>query len=136
MKKIIIASLLLIFCLPVFASQWIEIFGKKYIDFESIELYPKDKIIKFWTKNLRVNPKEKYDNEDYWYTVSKWALSCNTKEHRIEAISIYNLKDELIDADSTIPNWNAIAPDTYAEGYYKMFCLLPFNKNPLLNGGK
>ena len=131
MKKLLIVFLLIILSPLVNAAQWIEIFEKQYIDFQSIELFPKENIIKFWVKALRKDPNDKFADLDYWYTMSKWNLSCNSKQTRIESIAIYDLKQKIIFSDDTTPNWNAIIPETYADGYYRLFCLIPFNENPL-----
>ena len=133
MKKFILILLSFIVFIPSsFASRWVEILEKQYIDFESIEIYPQKKIIKFWIKALRKSPQDKFDNKDYWYSVEKWALSCSGKYSRLEAINFYDLKEKLIYNDSMLPEWNLIVPDSNADAYYRLFCLVPFNENPLL----
>lgn len=133
MKKFLILFLLLVVFSPIcFGAQWVEIFEKQYVDFESIELIPTKKIIKFWIKSLRKSPQDKFLDQGYWYSINQWAISCKDRHSRLEAINYYDLNERLIYGDAMTPEWDAIAPETYTEGYYKLFCLVPFNDNPLL----
>ena len=129
MKKFLILALFFVILSPfAIASDWFEIFEKQYIDFSSIQISPQTKTIKFWVKKLRTNPKEKFLGIDYWYAMNKWSISCSTRQSRIESVTIYDLKKQVIYSDDTIPEWNEIVPDTYAEGYYKILCSRIFNK--------
>lgn len=132
MKKILILFLLLGFVSPVFAAEWREIFEKKYIDISSIER--SGDIITFWTKFLRKDAKEVFqiNNKPYWYTISRWNIDCANKKERINVITAYDLKGDLMYSDEYNSEWNTIIPDTYADGFYRLFCLLPYEDNPLL----
>lgn len=132
MKKIIVLFLLLIFAVPVFASQWFQIFEKQSIDMESINTYGKQNIIKFWVKAEPKDKTQKYLDKEYSYVLSYFALSCKDKKSRIESIIIYDKNLKILHSDNDVPNWENIIPDTYSDGYYKAFCLIPFKKNPLL----
>lgn len=141
MKKFLIIILLLFFVSPVFASEWFEIFEKLYIDMSSLEVNPNKNTINFWVKALRKDSKDTFPNREgkeipYWYSINKWSLDCNNKKTRIEISAIYDLNGKVIYSDEYIPEWNTIIPDTYAEGFYRLFCIIPFEENPLLNGGK
>lgn len=131
MKKIIALCCLLLFSLPAIAADWKEIFEKRYVDFETIS-YNQNQI-KFWQKALRENPKDKFDNKDYWYTMSYYNLDCKNKTVRTEAIAVYDLKGKPLYSDSYISEWETIFPDTYMDAYYRIFCLVPFEENPLLH---
>lgn len=134
MKKFIFLIIgVLILALPVLAADWKEIFEKKYIDFETITVNDYDKTIRFWEKALRKDVNDKYDGKPYWYTMSKFAISCSSKQSRIEAFAIYDLKGKILYSDNYKPEWNEIFPDTYADGYYRLFCIVDFLQNPLLN---
>lgn len=131
LTSIIITILLSLQFLPVFAANWTEIFEKQYVDLESIKINKKDNTVQFWVKALRKDPKELFDDKPYWYMINKWNISCY-KYSRIESINVYDLNEKIIYSDSYIPKWNDIIPDTYADGYYRLFCLIPFEQNPLL----
>ena len=130
MKKIICTLLLLGACLPVFAAKWGEIFEKKYIDLETITPNYQYKTVTFWTKDLRKNASDKILGKDYWFTMNKWEISCNDKMSRIRSIYVYDLQSNLMFEDTTVPSFNEIIPENYADGYYRLFCLVPFDKNP------
>lgn len=136
MKKFLLVLLFMIFCInSCYASIWVEIFEKQYLDVDSIVTNETSHNIKFWIKALRKNPKDMVPmvNKPYWYTLNLWNIDCENRYSRIESIYVYGLKNEILYSDSYIPDWNAIAPDTYAEGYYRLFCLLPFKENPIIN---
>lgn len=137
MKKIltssIITMLLSLQFLPVcFAANWVEIFEKQYLDIENVKTNKSHNTIQFWVKTLRKDPKELFDNKPYWFMINKWNIDCDNKYSRIESVNVYDLKGKNIYSDSYIPKWNDIIPDTYADGYYRLFCLIPFEQNPLL----
>lgn len=139
MKKFLILFITLIILSPfVLAANWFEIYEKQYIDTESIEVYPKTNIVKFWVKTLRKDPNEKILGKDYWYMINKWALNCSDKKVSIQAIAVYDLKEKLLvsDSSSSYYTWDEIIPDSYADGFYRMYCLLPFDDNPLLQYSK
>jgi len=132
MKKVLALLLVLLFASPVFAAEWREIFEKKYIDMSSIER--SGDVITFWTKFLRKDAKEVFpiNNKPYWYTISRWNIDCANKKERINVITVYDLKGDLMYSDEYNSEWNTIIPDTYADGFYRLFCLLPYEDNPLL----
>ena len=138
MNKVIILFILFLISVNVcFATEWYEIFEKQYLHLTTIEPHYKDNSVIFWVKALRKDASEKIPNEKgetvpYWYSMAKWHLDCINKKERIEVLAIYDLKQKPIFWDETIPEWNTIVPDTYADGFYRLFCLLPFNENPLL----
>jgi hypothetical protein len=133
MKKILALVILLSITAPVFATDWKVIFEKKYLDISSIER--KGDIITFWTKFLRKDSKELAPglNKPYWYILHHWNMDCANKKERIDTLAIYGLKGELIYSDDYTPEWNTIIPDTYADGFYNIFCSVPYDENPWLN---
>ncbi len=133
MKKIFIFTyLFLFFACPAFSARWGEIFEKKYIDLETITPNYQEKTLTFWTKDLRKNASDKILGKDYWFIMNKWEISCSDKMSRIRSIYIYDLQNNLIYEDTTVPSFNEIVPETYADGYYRLFCLVPFDENPFL----
>ena len=132
MKKLLALFILLSITTPVFAAEWREIFEKKYIDISSIER--KGDIITFWTKFLRKDPKELVPvlNKPYWYMIDRWNIDCVNKKERIDVVTVYDLKGDLIYSDEFNAEWGTIIPDTYAEGFYSLFCIAPYEDNPLL----
>ena len=130
MKKLLITFLLFALLPLANAAQWVEIFEKQYVDLTTIEVNTKTGIVNFWVKALRKDPSDKFGGLDYWYTMDKWALNCSTKKSKIEAIAIYDLKQKLIFSNESFTQWDSIIPETYADGYYRLFCLAPFDENP------
>lgn len=133
MKKILYLFILLFITLPAFSAEWIEIFEKQYVDMSSIAVNLKTDNIEFWVKSLRKDPKEvcPLTNKPYWYSMNKWSMNCHNRTERIEAMAVYDLQGKLIYSDNYKPEWNEIIPDTYADGYYRLFCSVPFDKNSL-----
>lgn len=126
-------TLLILLFSSCFASNWLEIFDKKYVDFDSVT--KKYDVVSFWTKNLRDDPKDKFMNKDYWFNLAHWRIDCNNKKSYIDELIFYDSKKNIIGAPykAGYPDWSAIIPDSYVEGYYRMFCLIPLEENPLLN---
>ena len=62
MKKLLVVVLLLLNC--CYAANWVQFFEKTYVDMDSLG-YDKNGNIAFWTKNLRKDPKDKYNNKDF-----------------------------------------------------------------------
>lgn len=133
MKKVLILFLLLGFVSPVFAAEWREIFEKKYIDISSIER--NGDIITFWVKFLRKDSREVLPvlNKPYWYTIDRWNIDCLNKKERIDVMTAYGLKGDLIYSDEYNAEWNSIVPDTYSDLFYRLFCIVPYKDNPFLN---
>lgn len=133
MKKILILFAVLLFAAPVFATDWKEIFEKKYLDISSIER--KGDIITFWTKFLRKDAKEVFpiNNKPYWFTINHWNIDCLNKKVRIDVMTAYDLKGDLMYSDEYNAEWDTIIPDTYADGFYNMFCSVSYDENPWLN---
>jgi hypothetical protein len=44
-----------------------------------------------------------------------------------------NKRKNLIYSDDVVSDWNEIIPNTYAEGYYRLFCIALYKDNPSLN---
>lgn len=122
MKKIFILFAVLLFAGPVFATDWKEIFEKKYIDISSIN--QKGNVISFWVKSLRKDSKDVFplNNKPYWYSISRWNIDCMFKKERIDVMTVYDLKGDLIYSDEYNAEWNTIIPDTYSDGFYNLFC--------------
>jgi hypothetical protein len=132
MKKFLV-FLLFCFMLPCSASNWLEMFEKKYIDLESIQLDYKNNQITFWLKSLRKDATEKFEGMEFWYTLDQFTIDCSQKRASLNVLMVYDLKQKLIFSNEwEYKDWQTIAPDTYIEGYYRYFCLIPFNDNPLL----
>lgn len=134
-KNILIILSILTFSSSAFCAEWVEIFEKQYVDMSSIEVSLRTNSIEFWVKSLRKDPKEVFPltNKPYWYTMNKWHMACTSKQERIEAMAVYDLKGNVMYSDNYKPEWNEIIPDTYADGYYRLFCSVPFDKNPIFN---
>ena len=133
MKKFLILFILLVFVSPVFAANWVEVFEKNYLDVSSLEQH--NNIVTFWVKSLRKDPKDVIPvlNKSYWFSLDRWNINCANKKERIDVVNVYGLKGELLYTDEYVPEWRTIVPDTYADGFYNMFCSVPFEDNPWFN---
>lgn len=134
MKKIFLIIFLNVFLLSnvCIASNWIEILEKKYIDADTISINNMG-YVSFWIKALRKQDEElALIGKNFWYSLDKHTIDCKYKKISSEVIMIYDLKEKLIFSDE-LPSyqWHSIAPDTYADAYYNLFCLVPFEENPL-----
>ena len=131
MKKILIALFLLCnFCL---GANWFELLDKKYVDVSTTSINNMG-YVSFWIKALNKNGDEVSKIwKNYWYSVDKFSLDCKNKKISTDVVMIYDLKEKLIYSDE-LPyhEWHSIAPDTYADAYYRYFCIFPFEENPLL----
>ena len=105
------------FC-PAFAvnKDYIEIYEKQYLNTKRIDLYKSLDIVSFWVKSLNKEPK----NKEYWLPTASGTLV------------FYDLKGQPIDQSDDVTEWTNIVPDTYADGYYRLFCLVPYDENPIL----
>ena len=132
MKKVLALFLVLLFTAPVLAAEWKEIFEKKYIDISSIER--SGDIITFWTKFLRKDAKEVFpiNNKPYWFTINRWNIDCLNKKVRIDVMTAYDLKGDLMYSDEYNAEWDTIIPDSYSDLFYRLFCIAPYENNPLL----
>lgn len=145
MKKsfLLFLTLLISFC-PAFAvnKDYFEIFEKKYLNTKRIDLYKSLDIVSFWVKSLNkdVNNKEYWLPTasgipiQWWYTMSNIQIDCKNNKSRTKTIAFYDLKKRLIDQSDNFSEWSNIVPDTYADGYYRLFCLVPYDENYSLNG--
>ncbi len=134
MKKL---SIILLLCLNCcFASKWVDIFENQYLDFDSIVPTYTTNVISFWIKKYPANKKEKFENKKYLFSVHKMDIDCKNKKSRISATAVYDKNRKLIYNTEEVSNWDLIIPDTYADGYYRLFCLIPFSDNPLINKSK
>ena len=123
MKKLI--SILVVFLItlsPCFSTEWKQITDKKYMDVESIDYNDISHIVSFWVKNLRSASKDKINGKDYWYYIAKIQIKLPTRQYKITTMALYDLKNNLIETDNgEFAKWEDIIPDTYMEGYYKIF---------------
>ena len=128
--------LLLVFASPVFAACWGEIFEKQYLDLESIKPNSENNTISFWIKKYNKDIKQllPMTNQKYLYSISRWNIDCTNQKSRISSMAVYDLKENLIYSDDFVPDWNSIIPGTYADAFYRIFCLVPFDKNPIITG--
>ena len=131
MKKNIIILVLMLIANTCFAAKWVNFFEKQYIDFDSLEPTHETDTISFWIKRYSDN-KEKFMGKRFLFSINKMDISCKNKKARISETAVYGKKNKLIYNIEEKSNWDTIIPDTYADGYYRMFCLVPFKENPLL----
>lgn len=131
MKKILFIVLLLCINLS-YSAEWKSFFDDKYIDFENITTNNKENTITFWAKNIYKTNKPKIENRKIDMSVHKWVIDCKNKKSNIQSSRLYK-NNNLVYSEDNIKDFQDIAPDTYADAYYRMFCLIPFEENPLIN---
>lgn len=143
MKKLLVLFSLLCMALPCFATNpdYIELFEKTYLNVNRIDVYKSLNVVSFWIKSLNKNPKDKANwfakadgsSVQWWYTLGNIQIDCKNRKSRTATLAIYDLKGMPLDTSDNITEWNTIIPDTYADAYYNLFCLVPYDENPLIN---
>lgn len=133
-------TLLMSFC-PAFAvnKDYVEFYEKQYLNTKRIDLYKSLDIVSFWVKSLNKEPKNKEywvptasgTLVQWWYTMSNIQIDCKNNKSRIRTLVFYDLKERPINQSDDITEWSNIVPDTYADGYYRLFCLVPYDENPI-----
>lgn len=134
MKKIFILITMLFLLSSAQANDWLQILDKKYINIPTITT-SKKQYVSFWIKAYRKEG-EKLDliGENFDYSLDKFTVDCKNKKDSLDNITIYDNRGKIIFSDELKQHdWHDIAPDTYADAYYRLFCLVPFKKNPLIN---
>ena len=136
MKKILLV-LLLFFTNICYADDWLEILEKKYINIPNISTYKKQ-YVSFWIKAYRKDGEElALIGNNFEYSIDKFTIDCKNKKSSVDSITIYDKQGKVLFFDELVKHdWHEIAPDTYADAYYRLFCLIPFSKNPFLNKSK
>lgn len=127
MKKILVLVLLFSFISPVFATNWVRLAEKIYLDGDSLS---QDKYgnINFWVKQLRIKPTEKYKNKDFWYKISYITINCSERKTSLNATTIYDLNGDIIDSFNwKYLDWQAIVPGSYGDFYYEIICKKNFD---------
>ncbi len=131
MKKFLIILLLTIATvLPTFATNWVQVGDKTYIDIDTIEPFVNDygQVIpnqySYWEKTLNngdFKKLEKQYNKKIWYMLSKNVIDLKRKTSAIKFSVLYDLKENSIDPleiMSSLMNWQSIVPNTVGELKY------------------
>lgn len=133
-NKIMFTLFILLFSSTCYAVDWFHVFDKYYIDADSIYVNPNTRRIWYTDKRLRINPKEKVNNKDYWYTIWKCSIDCENLMYTDLHASVYGLDNKLIASQIIPEEWYTIQPMTMPRMYYVILCGMPIEQNPLLNG--
>lgn len=140
MKKFI---LILISCLlvslPVFATNWVKVTEKRYLDTSSVRplkdsystIYSTNSNkYTFWIKSLNdgsvfFQVEEKTSGEKVWYALSQWGIDCNNASSALIRVITYGLSNNVLYSHQ-IPDlmleWNNIAPETMMDLFYNCIC--------------
>jgi len=133
MKKfLIILLLMLTIILPTFATNWVQVGEKIYMDTDTIEPFIDDyghrvpNQYSYWVKILNNNSSniksiEKRYNKKIWYTMYKEVIDLNRKTSAMKFFTHYDLKDAPIvgqEIDSILMDWTSIIPNTVGELEY------------------
>lgn len=141
MKKNIIIIFLLFTMLPAFASDWVQISEKDYMDLASIDkynaigLYRDDILYTAWIKSLNDKSQfwinlEKMLNKKLWYSMSQYVVNCSRKEVATKHSALYDTKDAYIYDKELYLKWESIVPDTNGEYLYSLVCSANQVSNP------
>lgn len=135
MLKKFIAYFLTFFCFvpSVFATTWVEIDKKLYIDTDSIEYtknYLNQNEVTFWVKSLNNGSnmfkdlEQKYKKK-VWYSMNRYVINCDVKEIGLSDAVDYDLKRYPIKTYYFGKSFlSAIIPDSFGEYYYNLVCPL------------
>ena len=133
MKKNIIIIFLLFTMLPAFASDWVQISEKDYMDLSSINeynaigLYADDVLYSVWIKNLNDKSEfwtnlEKMLNKKLWYSMSQHVVNCSRREIATKHSALYDTKNNSIYDKELYLEWGSVVPDTNGEYLYSLVC--------------
>lgn len=133
MKKNIIIIFLLFIMLPAFASDWVQISEKDYMDLSSINeynaigLYADDVLYSVWIKNLNDKSEfwtnlEKMLNKKLWYSMSQHVVNCSRREIATKHSALYDTKNNSIYDKELYLEWGSVVPDTNGEYLYSLVC--------------
>ena len=133
MKKIIILLLLIIFCLPIFASCWQEYAYKGWYDLSTWKRT--DNIVTLWFKDLNPGDWELIKGQKVWYHMAQISANCSSRKIQVLNSTYYNLKGIPIDSYTLTErtyyengryykesNWQDVIPDSIGEQKYKLMC--------------
>lgn len=121
MKKFLVILLLVIFTLPIYATNWKEIYPKIYIDYDSWDY--SNGLTTVWVKSLNPGNWDLMDNKKVWYSLDRIQFDCTQKFYSFKFISSYDLKGSVIDSVTVqYPKWNIIPPDTVIDMKYRAVC--------------
>ena len=128
MKKILMILLLTIATiLPTYATNWVQVGQKVYMDIDTIEPFIDDyghvvpNQYLFWRKTLNdgnFKALEKTLNKKIWYSLSKCVVDINRKSWATKFFVIYDLKDKPItqeEYNSALMDWQSIIPNTVGD---------------------
>ena len=130
MKKILMILLLtIVIILPTYATNWVQVGEKLYIDTDSIEPYVNDygniepNRYSYWTKNLNDGSEswrksEKFYNKKIWYYTFKEIIDINRKSISSKSFVIYDLKSNVIQISEQRDynlEWQSIVPDSVGD---------------------
>jgi hypothetical protein len=119
--------------LPAFASDWVQISEKDYMDLSSINehntigLYADDVLYSVWIKNLNDKSEfwtnlEKMLNKKLWYSMSQHVVNCSRREIATKHSALYDTKNNSIYDKELYLEWGSVVPDTNGEYLYSLVC--------------
>jgi hypothetical protein len=142
MKKIFLLFLLFCFSLPAMAEK-LNLFENKSIRTDKFYINNRKKEISFWVENYNISPdlvpeiKLIIGEDKKLKTLtSQSLLSINCKKQKSKVLAFYLYDDNtrsLLFSDLKPSDWEIIAPDTYIDAYFRLFCIIDFKENPILN---
>lgn len=133
MKKIFLLFLLLCFCLPTWAANWVEIGYKQYVDTSSIKRQYKygynskysPNFSYAWIKTLNQEPTKKLKNKKIWFSQDYFVFDCESKRIKIEDSVFYDLDGNVIESYNVPTEWERVIPDSKGEQLFNAMCCSP-----------
>lgn len=132
MKKLFLILAIMLISLPTYATNWVEVKDKVYVDTDSIEPFVNDygriepdKFI-FWTKKMNDNSNTFMSLENYYkrligHFVDKEVIDFQLKRIAIKANNIYDTDSKLMNKFDIVNyrmDWHYITPDTNDQAIY------------------
>ena len=122
MKKILLLFIMLFFISPAFASNWVQIGPKSYIDVDSIDINIKG-VYSAWFKDLNPGNWVLQNNKKVWYQLSLINFKCNEKLISSKSYAVYDLEGKILNSDFWDNYfWQPVIPDSIGELKYNAIC--------------
>ncbi len=129
MNKIIILWSVLLFAVPAYATNWVEVASGTYIDIDSIKrnVSQGELITIYWVKDLNRRAKiEELLNKKTSKVIHKEVTYCGRRINIILESYVYDEQDSLIRSytfyDVGTLNHRSIVPDSVGEAIYDFVC--------------
>lgn len=129
MKKILFVLFLLIIGCSTYATDWLQIGPKTWVDLETLDVkkYNSNTIVTAWFKDLNPGNWELMNNKKVWYNLTQQDFDCTNNKINAKNFYSYDVNGNLIDSyQFKYAQWENLVPDSV--GYYKYKIMCRFNE--------